>query len=181
MNSLATYDETATLKNGQTVRIRAMRSSDKSLVQEMFRNLEPESIYTRFFHAKKVLTDDDLRMITEVDFETVVAFAVTIGPEQNETMIGGGRYACLETQGPCRSAEVAFTVEEDFQGQGIAGMLIRRLTAIARERGVVQFEAEVLPENRSMLAVFAHCGLPVKEKYEGDSIHVTMPLAEEST
>ncbi len=176
---LATYDEKATLKNGQEVRIRAMRPDDKGLVQEMFRHLEPESIYTRFFHAKKVLTDDDLKMITEVDFEKVVAFAVTIGPEDSETMIGGGRYACVETQGPCRNAEVAFIVEEDYQGQGIAGMLIRRLTAIARERGLAQFEAEVLPENRAMLAVFSHCGLPVKEKYDGDSIHVTMSLAEE--
>ncbi len=179
MTNQATYDEKTTLKNGQEVRIRAMRSSDKSLVLEMFRNLEPESIYTRFFHAKKVLTDDDLKMITEVDFETVVAFAVTIGSEDDETMIGGGRYACLDTQGPCRSAEVAFTVEEDYQGQGIAGMLIRLLTEIARERGLVQFEAEVLPENRAMLAVFSHCGLPVKEKYDGDVIHVTMPLTEE--
>jgi hypothetical protein len=59
----------------------------------------------------------------------------------------------------------------------MAGMLIKRLTAIAREKGVVQFEAEVLTQNRAMLAVFAHCGLPVKEKYEGDTIHVTMPLA----
>lgn len=180
MKNLATYDETATLKNGQEVRIRAIQPNDKGLVLEMFRNLEPESIYTRFFHSKKVLTDDDLRMITEVDFENVVAFAVTIGAEGNETMIGGGRYACLETHSACRNAEVAFTVEEDYQGQGMAGMLIRRLTAIARERGVVQFEAEVLAENRAMLAVFSHCGLPVKEKYEGDVIHVAMPLTGET-
>ncbi len=173
----ATYDQTAILKNGQMVRIRAMRPSDKDLVLEMFRNLEPESIYTRFFHAKKALTDNDLRMITEVDFENVVAFAVTIGPAESETMIAGGRYSCLETQGPCRHAEVAFTVEEDYQGQGIARKLIRLLTAIARERGLAQFEADVLPENRAMRAVFSHCGLPVKEKYDGDTIHVTMLLA----
>ena len=173
---LATYDETTTLKNGQEVRIRAMRSSDKGLVMEMFRNLEPESIYTRFFHAKKVLTDGDLAMITEVDFEKVVALAVTIGPEGGETMIGGGRFACLETQGACREAEVAFTVEEDYQGQGMAGMLLQRLITMARAQGVKQFTAEVLAQNPAMLAVFGHSGLPVQKKREGETLHVTMSL-----
>ncbi len=172
----ATYDETTTLKNGQEVRIRAMRSSDKGLVMEMFRNLEPESIYTRFFHAKKVLTDGDLKMITEVDFEKVVALAVTIGPEGSETMIGGGRYACLETQGACLEAEVAFTVEEDYQGQGMAGMLLRRLITMGRAKGVKQFTAEVLAQNPAMLAVFSHSGLPVKKKRDGEIIHATMSL-----
>jgi GNAT superfamily N-acetyltransferase len=94
-------------------------------------------------------------------------------------MIGGGRYACLETQGACPEAEVAFTVEEDYQGQGMAGMLLQRLITMARAQGVKQFTAEVLAQNPAMLAVFAHCGLPVKEKYEGDTIHVTMPLTGE--
>ncbi len=178
---LANYNEIATLKSGQEVRIRAIRPDDKELVLELFRSLEPESIYTRFFQAKKVLTDTDLKMITEVDFENVVALAVTIGQEGNETMIGGGRYACLETEGTCRNAEVAFIVGEDFQGQGMASMLLQRLAAMARSRGVIQFGAEVLPGNRAMLAVFSKSGLPVQEKFEGDTIHITMPLTGEET
>ena len=172
----ADYSEQVTLKSGLAARLRAVRPDDKGRFLEMFHNLEPESIYTRFFHAKKVLTDDDLKMITEVDFENVVALAVTIGPEGSETMIGGGRYVCLETQGACPEAEVAFTVEEDYQGQGMAGMLLKRLTAIAREKGVEQFTAEVLAQNPAMLAVFSHSGLPVKKKREGETIHATMTL-----
>ena len=173
------YNESATLKNGQKIRIRAIRPVDKDLVLEMFRNLESESIYTRFFHAKKLLTNGDLKMITEVDFEKVVALVVTTGPEDNETMIAGGRYACIETEGTCQNAEVAFTVEEDYHGQGIASMLLQRLVEIARVRGVAQFEAEVLAQNRAMLKVFKRSGLPVKENYEDDSIHVVMPLTKE--
>jgi GNAT superfamily N-acetyltransferase len=172
----AAYEEATTLKNGQEVRIRAIRPADKDLVLAMFRKLEPESIYTRFFHAKKLLTDGDLKMITDVDFEKVVAFVVIVGPEDNETMIGGGRYSCIETEVACQNAEVAFTVKEDYHGQGIASMLLQRLAEIARARGVARFEAEVLPQNRSMLNVFKRSGLPVKEAYEGDSIHVVMPL-----
>lgn len=175
----ATYDEVATLKNGLDVRIRAMRSNDKDLVLEMFRNLEPESIYTRFFHTKKILTEDDLKMITEVDFDNVVALAVTIGPESNETMIAGGRYACLGNEGGRREAEVAFTVEEDYHGQGIASMLLQRLIPIARAKGVDQFIAEVLDQNRAMQAVFSHSGLPIKQKRQSGAVHLVMSLTDD--
>ena len=35
--------------------------------------------------------------------------------------------------------------------QGIAGRILRHLDDIAREKGVSQFEADVLPQNKAML------------------------------
>jgi hypothetical protein len=61
----------------------------------------------------------------------------------------------------------------------MAGLLLRHLAAIAREKGVSRFEAEVLPENRAMLAVFSRCGLPVKKVSGGGAVHVTLSLAAE--
>jgi RimJ/RimL family protein N-acetyltransferase len=172
----ANYDETETLKNGATVRIRSIRSEDKNRLSEAFQNLEAESIYTRFFHHKKTLTDEELKAATEIDFENVVALIVTTGSGENEVIIGGGRYAAFDTTGKRRSAEVAFTVEEDYHGQGIASRLLRHLSRIAREKGVSQFEAEVLPENKAMIAVFERSGLPVRKKFEGSAVHVTLSL-----
>jgi len=178
MIDAANYDQVETLKNGTTVRIRSIRADDKDRVFEAFRNLETESIYTRFFHYKKGLSDKELKRITEVDFETVVALVVTVGEGMNEVIIGGGRYALFDASSPLRTAEVAFTVEEDYHGQGIAGSLLRHLAHIAREKGVIQFEAEVLPENQAMLAVFSRSGLPVKRKAEEGTLHVTLSLKE---
>lgn len=172
----AAYDETETLKNGAAVRIRSIRPDDKNRLSEAFGNLEAESIYTRFFHHKKTLTDEELKDATEIDFENVVALVVTTGRGENEVIIGGGRYAAFETAGKRRSAEVAFTVEEDYQGQGIASRLLRHLVLIAREKGVSQFEAEVLPENKAMIAVFERSGLPVNRKFEGSAVHVILSL-----
>ena len=90
MIELANYGETEALKNGTAVLIRAIRADDKNRFSEAFRNLETESIYTRFFHYKKTLTDEELKAATEVDFENVVALVVTIGDGENETIIGGG-------------------------------------------------------------------------------------------
>ena len=76
-----------------------------------------------------------------------------------------------------RSAEIAFTVEEDYQGQGIASRILRHLIHIAQIKGVSQFEAEVLPKNRAMLAVFARSGLPMKESQEEGTVHVYLSLS----
>ncbi len=176
MIDAATYDEIEKLKNGTTVRIRSIRPDDKGRLTEAFRNLESESIYTRFFQQKKALTDEELKAATEVDFENVVALVVTVREAGEETIIAGGRYAAFETADNRRSAEVSFTVEEDYQGQGLAGRLLRHLTHIAREKGISQFEAEVLSGNKAMLTVFSHSGLPMKKRSEDGVVHVTLSL-----
>jgi GNAT superfamily N-acetyltransferase len=68
----------------------------------------------------------------------------------------------FDAAGAQRSAEVAFVVEEDYQGLGIASLTLRHLAAIAEDKGVVQFHAEVLQENRGMPAVFKRSGFPEK-------------------
>ena len=175
-NELAQYDQPAALKNGTAVRVRAVRPDDKKRLAEAFRNLEKESVYTRFFYQKRELSTDDLKSATEVDFDTVVALVVAIRGGEKETIVGGGRYAVIDPAGTPRSAEVSFTVEEDYQGQGMAGLLLRHLAAIARAAGVARFEAEVLAHNRGMLKVFGESGLPMKTAPGGDVVHVTLAL-----
>jgi RimJ/RimL family protein N-acetyltransferase len=177
MMDAANFDIVETLKNGCAVRIRSIRADDKNRISEAFRNLEPESVYARFFYHKKTLTDAELKAVTEVDFEDAVALVVAIGAGENETIIGVGRYVASEDASAQRSAEVAFTVEEDYHGQGIASLLLRHLASIAREKGLSHFEAEVLSENKAMLAVFSRSGLPMKQSESGGTVHVCLSLA----
>ena len=176
MVDAANYNQVETLKNGIKVRIRSIRPDDKKRLVEAFKNLDPESIYTRFFYHKKMLTEEDLKSATELDFENAVALVVATGEGEQETIIGAGRYAVIDGTGRLRSAEVAFTVEEDYHRQGIARILLQHLASIAREKGISCFVAEVLPENRGMLTVFSRSGLPVKTEYGEDAVHVTMSL-----
>ena len=86
----------------------------------------------------------------------------------------------IDETGKLRSAEVAFTVEEDYHRQGIANILLQHLASIAREKGLYRFVAEVLPENIGMLTVFSHSGLPMKTEHGEDTVHVTMSLTGEA-
>ena len=170
------YDKTVTLKSGIEVKVRSIRPDDKKRLVTAFKNLDPESIYTRFFYHKKMLTEAELKSSTELDFENVVALVVTTGEGEHETIIGAGRYAVIDETGKSGSAEVAFTVEEDYHRQGMAGILLQHLASIAREKGLSSFVAEVLPENRGMLTVFSRSGLALKTEHGGDAVHVTMSL-----
>jgi RimJ/RimL family protein N-acetyltransferase len=176
MIDAANYDEIVTLKNGMRVKIRSIRPDDKSRLAAAFQNLDPESIYTRFFYHKKMLTEEELKSATEMDFENAVALVVTTGQGEHETIIGAGRYVVIEETGPSRGAEVAFTIEEDYHRQGMARILLQHLASIAREKGLSRFVAEVLPENSGMLTVFSRSGLPLKTEHGGEAVHVTLSL-----
>ncbi len=172
-----TFEETETLKDGRAVKIRAVRPTDKGRVAEAFAALDPESVYTRFFQAKGALSDQELKAATEVDFEKVVALVVTVESGGKETIIGGGRYMLFDPPNT-RNAEIAFLVEEDYHGLGIAGRILKHLARIAREKGVTQFQAEVLPQNKAMLTVFQRSGLAMKQTQTGGVIHVTLALCD---
>jgi RimJ/RimL family protein N-acetyltransferase len=178
MMNAAKYEAVEALKNGASVKIRSVHPDDKGRFSEAFRNLEAGSIRTRFFHHKKSLTDQDLKAATEVDFERDVALVAVIEKNGTEIIIAGARYAVLEAAAE-RAAEVAFTVEEDYQGQGLAGRLLRHLILIAREKGLSRFVAEVLPENKAMLGVFSRSGLPITQTVSDGTAHISLSLKTE--
>jgi GNAT superfamily N-acetyltransferase len=153
------------------VTIRAVRPDDKARIVEAFRALEPRSIYLRFFSHKKELSSEELRQVTEPDRARGVVLVATIGSGDQEIIIGLGEYV---RSGP--GAEIAFAVEEDYQGRGIASRLLQQLAQLARENGVLQFEAHVLADNTPMLNVFHHSGLRMRESVSDGIVHVTLFL-----
>lgn len=176
MTELRRFARLEHLRDGTAVTVRAVRPDDKDRIVDAFRALEPASIYARFFQHKKALTEQELRDATEPDFENDVALVVTRHQGEQETIIGGARYSVYQDRDGERNAEIAFTVEEDYHGQGIASRLLQLLIPIARERGIRRFTADVLPDNDAMLAVFARSGLPTKTESHPDGVQVTLAL-----
>ena len=177
--SLRNYSATHVLRNGTAILIRAVRSGDKMLFRAAFHNLDRDSIYTRFMGFKKDLTEAELEQATNVDFDRVVALVATVGSGDAETIIAGARYVTDAGPAPHSHAEIAFLVEEDSQGQGIASYLLGHLIRIARAKGLSRFYADVLANNRAMLTVFERSGLPMQKKQFQDVIHVTLSLEQE--
>jgi len=172
----STFSRQATLRNGTPVHIRVARSDDRDRVVTAFGKLEKESVYTRFFSFKKELDDRDLQLLHADDGRRAIALVVTLGSGSDEIVIAGASYVVQATGEAAPSAEVAFTVEEDHQGQGIAGMLLAALAEIARQHGIARLEADVLSSNAAMLGVFRRSGLPLTSRREGSVLHLAMDL-----
>ena len=170
------YTCAETLRNGLAVTIRHLRSDDRERMARAVRQLDRESIYTRLFSYRNELTEAGLDRIMRIDPEHEVALIVTTGTGEDEIVIGSGRYILSSQAGEERTAEIAFVVEEDYQGLGIASRLMRHFTRIAREHDIATFEADVLAENNSMLAVFARSGLPMTKRRAGGTVHVVLSL-----
>ena len=174
-----TYIFKEALRDGTRVILRAALPHDGLKIRRAFRNLRRETVYTRFFGFKSDVSDAELKRITDADFNRDVALLVTIGSGDEEVVIGGASYFSTNAAPQARSAEVAFTVEEDYQGLGVASLLMRHIVQIAREKNVKSLEAEVLTSNLPMLAVFRHSGLPMALRHEDNVVHVTLFLQTE--
>ena len=166
------FSTRTTLRGGREIEIRSLRPDDGDRMAEAFAKLEQESVQSRFFGAKSGLSEGDLSLIREMDFETRVALVATLIENEHEIIIGSASYC--RTGKDC--AEIAFTVEEDYQGQGIARCLLGHLARIARERGIVRFEAEVLPNNTRMLGVLARSGWAMTKSTQDGVVHVILSL-----
>jgi GNAT superfamily N-acetyltransferase len=175
-NDIANYSVTERLRDGRPVTIRAIRSDDKGRMADALRDVSPESLYRRTFSVKRDLDDHELKQLTEVDFENVVALLAIMKEEGQDRIVGGGRYIRTGASGTVLRAEVAFLIDDAHQGLGIGSRIFKHLVAIARASGITQFEAEVLPSSEGMLRLFTRSGLPVARTTSRDSIHVTIEL-----
>jgi RimJ/RimL family protein N-acetyltransferase len=178
-DDIRNYNVTERIRDQRTVTIRAVRPDDKGLIIDAVTNVSSESIYRRFLMTKKEITPQGLKQVTEVDFFNVVALVVLLEKDGDAQIVGGGRYIRTGPSGNGQRAEVAFLIGDAFQGLGIASRIFKHLVAIARDSGITQFEAEVLPSNEAMFKVFARSGIPVTRAASGGSVHVLMELTRE--
>ena len=74
------------------------------------------------------------------------------------------------------AAEVGFVVDDAHQGLGLASVLLEHLAAVAAERDICCFEADVLPDNLRMARVFTDAGYQPSRFYEEDSVHFVFPI-----
>jgi GNAT superfamily N-acetyltransferase len=174
------YCRHATLRDGTAVTIRAARADDAPKIRKAFLNLDPLTRYKRFFAFKADISEAELTTITQADFEQAVVLLATIGAGKDALVIGAASYFVMNPSAAERSAELAFTVEEDFQGRGLASLLIKHLIEIARSKGLCLLVAEVLSCNTPMLKVLRHCGLPVTMQGEGNVFRLGLSLQQTS-
>ena len=156
------------LKDGATAHLRPIRSEDAELLVKMYSRVSDRSKYYRFFSPMPTLSERDVARFTQVDHQDRVAFVLLLRDE----MIAVGRYDVVAPG----EAEVAFLVEDEHQGRGIAQLLLENLAQAGRERGVEKFVAEVLPDNNAMIQTFRDAGYRVVSAFDEGVLTLEFPI-----
>ncbi|QZY27862.1 bifunctional GNAT family N-acetyltransferase/acetate--CoA ligase family protein [Nocardioides coralli] len=156
------------LRDGRTAHLRPVRPGDGELLVAFYSRVSEESKYFRFFTPMPRLSDRDVQRFITVDHRDRVAMVMEVGGH----MIAIGRYDVVEPG----QAEVAFLVEDRHQGRGIGQLLLEHLAQAGRENGIERFHAEVLPDNKKMLATFRDAGYRVASDYEDGVMEVEFSI-----
>ncbi|WP_080671619.1 bifunctional GNAT family N-acetyltransferase/acetate--CoA ligase family protein [Salinispora cortesiana] len=159
------------LSDGTTVQLRPIRPTDAPGIVAMHSRFSERTRYLRYFSPYPRIPERDLRRFVNVDHHDREAFVVLASGQ----IVAVGRY---ERLGPAATeAEVAFVVEDAYQGRGIGSVLLEHLADAARRVGIPTFVAEVLPANNAMLRVFADFGYQVRRQFADGVVHLSFPIA----
>ncbi|MFJ8629207.1 GNAT family N-acetyltransferase [Streptomyces sp. NPDC093568] len=173
----AHWEADVVLRDGGTARIRPITVDDAERLVSFYEQVSDESKYYRFFAPYPRLSAKDVHRFTHHDFVDRVGLAATVGGEFIATV----RYDRIGADGmpasaPADEAEVAFLVQDAHQGRGVASALLEHIGAVARERDIRRFAAEVLPANTKMIKVFTDAGYTQKRSFEDGVVRLEFDL-----
>jgi len=140
----------------------------------LFYRFSPRTVYLRFHQVLKEMSREDVRRFCTVDYNSSFALVATVDLGGEEKIIAVGRYARLPGQD---TAEIAFVVDDPYQGRGVGTQLLHHLALIARERGINVFEAEVLAQNQGMLRVLKDSGYHMVQELEAGVCRAILDIA----
>lgn len=164
----ARLEQTWPLRGGGDYLVRPIRPDDAQMLQELVRNLSPESRYMRFASRLTELTPSMLARFTLMDYDrdmALVAVQRTRSTDEDgtehwsERLLGVSRYAINPDPSSC---EFALLVADEFAGQGLGARLMYSIMDVARERGLAEIQGLVLAENSKMLKLMRRLGFSVR-------------------
>ncbi len=167
-----------TFKGGLKVRFRAIKPSDEEAMRRFFYRFSNTTVFRRFLFPISTMPHDKIQGYVNVDYRQVMSVVAFAGEADQETIIAEARYAKDKQSA---YGDVAFIVDEKYQGRGIATYLYKMLVRLAKERGLKGFTAEVLQTNKEMMSVFEKGNLGIDARLQDGLYRLTIPFDSQST
>jgi RimJ/RimL family protein N-acetyltransferase len=157
---------------GAALVVRPIEADDADRLQRMFERLSPESRLFRFLAPVHRLTALTLLRLAAVDHERREALVALDGDE----IVAVARYDEIAPRDGHRRAEIALTVEDEWQRRTVGRRLVRRLGALAVDRGYDTFVATIMPENRAALGLVHRIAPDARVTFAGGHYEAHIPL-----
>lgn len=153
-----------TTKKGLEIFLRPAKITDETMLKDFFYDLSEDSMYMRFFSARKDMPHKRLQDFVVVDWSRKMEILAVIKEErERETIIALGQYELNPDE---YMAEVAIVVKDEYHGMGVGKELLSYLTYIARRHGLLGFTADTLVENEAMVGLFEKMGFYTEKRRE---------------
>jgi RimJ/RimL family protein N-acetyltransferase len=164
------------LRDGSTVLIRPVDSSDAPLLADGFARLSARSRQLRFLTPKKDLSPAELRHFTDVDHHDHEA----LGALNHADGRGVGIARYIRDAADPQAADIAVTVIDDWQGRGLGTELVAQLSGRARSEGIRRFTALVAADNPAMAGLLRNVRADLVRREPGAlQYEITLAPAEE--
>jgi acetyl coenzyme A synthetase (ADP forming)-like protein len=160
------------LRDGSVASVRAATPDDQEAVHRFYHDLSPESRRRRFMMAGEPPRTVVERLCDSSNATRAMTLLALRQLTDGVHVIAVCSYVAVNAT----TAEVAFAVDDRFQGKGIATSMLERLAAIAAEHGFRWFQATTLFENQQMIEVFRDSGFEVRSKSGGGVIDVRLSV-----
>ena len=169
------------LRDGAALVIRPIRADDGERLQHFHKRLSLTSIRLRYFHLVPFLTEEMVASFTRVDWINQLALVATVAGDDAAATPGQkiiGMANCNRMSPD--AAEVAFLVEDAWQGRGIASALLDDVVTCARAHGFRHLLAITLQSNVRMLTVLSRCGFPCAvQRRRDEEVDVWLDITED--
>jgi acetyltransferase len=158
-------EEPITLKDGRQMLLRPIVPEDEPALNRAFARLDPDEIRNRFLQPMRTLNHIMAARFTQIDYDREMALVLT------EEGIPGQRdihaVVRLSADPDNEQAEFAIIVQHQFAGQGLGRLLMERILAYARSRGIGTVWGVTLRDNQRMRALARALGFR-QQAEEGD-------------
>ena len=140
---------------------------------EGLQSITVETSYRRFFTPSFYPSDDELRYLTDVDYDRHVALGVVDCTQAGHPGVGAARYVRLADEPTI--AEAAVLVIDAYQHRGIGSLLLAALSQHAAQNGVARFRGFVLQDNDAFLSFLRALGAVDETTREG-VVQIDLPV-----
>ena len=171
--------ECVTLKNGWEVEVRPVRGEDAPLISRFHARLSEESIRFRYFHNKADLTQRDLSMLAQINYDRQMAFiAERLDEDGNKEMLGVVR---VWNDPDNIRTEFSVIIRDDLQGLGIGSLLMKKMIRYCKSIGTLEMIGKIMVDNHPMRGLMKHLGFNQRFNMEEQVIDATLSLNEPET
>lgn len=163
------------MKDGTEVLLRPIRPEDERAMVKFHESLSDRTVYLRYFHMEKLDTRSAHQRLVRkcfIDYDREMALVAESADKEHE-ILGLGR---LSKQRWGKKGEVAVLVADPYQNVGLGTELLRRLIVVARDEGLQELEANILPENTAMFALARRFGFAVRNSQDPSVLTASLQL-----